>query len=76
MAGHGGRSFADERRLIALAATLKSLGAIASALGRTPKSVAMSAERLGVSLRSQDRKRRATIEPCLILVTEVQATFK
>jgi hypothetical protein len=46
-----GRSFADERRLMALAGKLKSLEAVASALGRTPESVAKSAKRLGISLR-------------------------
>jgi hypothetical protein len=48
-----GRSFADERRLIALAGKLKSLEAVASALGRTPESVARSAKRLGISLKSR-----------------------
>ena len=52
MAGRGGRSFADERRLIALAASLKSLEAVANALERTPQSVAQSAKRLGLSLKS------------------------
>jgi hypothetical protein len=54
-----GRSFADERRLIALAASLKSLEAVAKALGRTPQSVARSAKRLGVSLRSRSKGRPA-----------------
>ena len=56
MAGRGkrGRSFADERRLIALAASLKSLEAIARATGRTPRSIATSAKRLGISLKSAD----------------------
>jgi phage terminase small subunit len=49
----GGRSFADERRLIAIAQSMKSLEAIASELGRTPESVAKSAKRLGVSLKSE-----------------------
>jgi hypothetical protein len=48
-----GRSFADERRLIALAASLKSLEAVATALGRKPEAVAKSAKRLGVSLKSR-----------------------
>jgi hypothetical protein len=48
-----GRSFADERRLIAVASTLKSLEAVAEALGRKPESVAKSAKRLGVSLKSK-----------------------
>jgi hypothetical protein len=48
-----GQSFAEERRLIALAASLKPLEAVASALGRMPRSVARSANRLGVSLKSR-----------------------
>jgi hypothetical protein len=48
-----GQSFAGDRRLIALAASLKSLEAVASALGRMPQSVAKSAKRLGVSLKSR-----------------------
>jgi hypothetical protein len=55
MVGRGGRSFAEERRLMALAASLKSLEPIASALGRSPQSVAKSAKRLGLSLKVQKR---------------------
>jgi hypothetical protein len=47
------RSFAADRRLIALAVSRKSLEAVASALGRTPESVAGAAMRLGVSLKSK-----------------------
>jgi hypothetical protein len=47
---HG--SFAADRRLIALAGTLKSLEAVADALGRNPEAVAKSAKRLGVSLKT------------------------
>jgi hypothetical protein len=54
MAGPGhGKSFAHERRLVALAASGKSLEAVAKALARTPESVAKSAKRLGVSLKSE-----------------------
>jgi hypothetical protein len=53
MAGRGGRWFAEDRHLKALAASLKSLEAVAKALGRTPESVAKSAKRLGVSLKSK-----------------------
>jgi hypothetical protein len=52
MVGRGGHSFAEDRRLKALAASLKSLEAVAKALERTPESVAKSARRLGVSLKS------------------------
>jgi hypothetical protein len=45
--------FAGERRLIAFAASLRSLEAVASALGRKPESVARSAKRLGVALKSK-----------------------
>ena len=48
-----GWSFAEDRRLVALAGTLKSLQAVANALGRKPESVARSAKRLGVSLKSK-----------------------
>jgi hypothetical protein len=45
-------SFAEDRRLIQLAASLKSLEAVADELGRTPESVARSAKKLGASLKS------------------------
>jgi hypothetical protein len=48
-------SFADDRRLIELAASLKSLDAIAKKLGRKPEVVAKAAKRLGVSLKSTSR---------------------
>jgi hypothetical protein len=48
-------SFAEDRRLIQLAGSFKSLEAVAKQLGRKPDSVAKSAKRLGVSLRSGDR---------------------
>jgi hypothetical protein len=46
-------SFSDDRRLIALAGSLKSLEAVATELGRKPGTVAKVARRLGVSLKSQ-----------------------
>jgi hypothetical protein len=45
-------SFAEDRRLIQLAASLKSLEAVAAELKRTPENVAQMAKRLGVSLKS------------------------
>jgi hypothetical protein len=69
----GGRSFAEDRRLIALAGSLKSLEAVASELGRNPEAVARSAKRLGISLKSRDSLRaRAPWLPrrCLIPATE------
>jgi hypothetical protein len=45
-------SFAEDRRLIQLAATLKSLKAVADQMKRTPERVARMAKRLGVSLKS------------------------
>jgi hypothetical protein len=45
-------SFAEDRRLMQLAASLKSLEAVADELERTPKNVARTAKRLGVSLKS------------------------
>jgi hypothetical protein len=48
-------SFAEDRRLIQLAASSKSLAAVAAELMRTPQSVARAAKRLGVSLKSGAR---------------------
>ena len=45
-------SFAEDRRLIQLAASLKSVEAIADQMKRTPERVAQMANRLGVSLKS------------------------
>jgi hypothetical protein len=45
-------SFAEDRRLIQLAASLKSLEAVAAELKRPPEGVARSAKKLGVSLKS------------------------
>jgi hypothetical protein len=45
-------SFAEDRRLIQLAASSKSFKAIADELARPPKSVAGTAKRLGVFLES------------------------
>jgi hypothetical protein len=50
------RSFAKDRQLIQLAGSLKSLEAVAKHLGRKPESVARSAKRLGVSLKSDQPK--------------------
>jgi hypothetical protein len=51
-------SFAKDRRLIQLAATLKSLEAVADEMKLTPKNVARTAKRLGISLKS-DRGQKA-----------------
>jgi hypothetical protein len=48
-------SFADDRRLIQLAASVKSLEAVAKQLGKDPKAVAKAAKRLGVSLKPDSR---------------------
>jgi len=47
-------SFAEDRRLIQLAASLKSLEAVADEMKRTPEKVARMAKRLGVFLTSGD----------------------
>jgi hypothetical protein len=47
-------SFAEDRRLIQLAASLKSLEAVADEMKRTPANVAQMAKRLGVSLKRSD----------------------
>jgi hypothetical protein len=44
-------SFAEDRRLMQLAYSLKSLEAVSKRLGRKPESVAKSARRLGISLK-------------------------
>lgn len=44
-------SFADDRRFLKVAKSLKSLEAVAKELGRSPEAVAKTAMRLGVSLR-------------------------
>ena len=46
-------SFAEDRRLIELAASSMSLKEIAAELKRSPKRVAQMARRLGVSLKSE-----------------------
>jgi len=48
-------SFADDRRLIKLARSVKSLEALAKQLGKEPKAVAKAAKRLGVSLKANSR---------------------
>lgn len=48
-------SFADDRRLIEFARSLKTLEAVAKRVGRKPEAVAKSARRLGVSLKSASR---------------------
>ena len=44
-------SFADDRRLIQLADSLRSLEAIADLMNRTRENVAKRAKRLGISLK-------------------------
>jgi hypothetical protein len=45
-------SYAEDRHLIQLAASSKSLEAIADEMSRSPKRVAQMAKRLGISLKS------------------------
>jgi hypothetical protein len=47
-------SFAEDRRLIELAASLKSLEAVADELKRPPEKIALTAKRLGLSLKRSD----------------------
>jgi hypothetical protein len=54
-------SFAEDRRLIQLAASLKSLEAVAAELKRTPESVARSAKKLPILTRL------AAVQKCLRL---------
>jgi hypothetical protein len=46
-------SFAEDRHLIALAGSRKSLEEVARQLGRTPEATAQSAMRLGIALKLQ-----------------------
>jgi hypothetical protein len=48
-------AFADDRRLMKLAASSKSLEAVAKQMNRKPPAVAKIAKRLGVSLKSSNR---------------------
>jgi hypothetical protein len=48
-------SFADDRRLIQLAASLKSLEAVAKQFGKKPNTVAKAAKRLGLNLKTAGR---------------------
>jgi hypothetical protein len=48
-------SFAEDRRFIQLATSLKSVEAIATEMKRPPANVARTAKRLGISLKSGAR---------------------
>jgi hypothetical protein len=52
-------SFAEDRRLIQLAASLKTLEAVADEMRRTHKSIARIAKRLGLSLKRSDGRLKA-----------------
>jgi hypothetical protein len=47
-------SFADDRRFLKVAKSLKSVEAVAKEMGRKPESVVKTALRLGVSLKRAD----------------------
>jgi hypothetical protein len=49
-------SFADDRRLIQYARSLKSLEAAARQLGKGPKAVAKAAKRLGLDFKPGNKK--------------------
>jgi hypothetical protein len=48
-------AFADDRRLMKLAASSRSLEAVAKQMNRDPLTIAKMAKRLGVSLKSSQR---------------------
>jgi Myb-like DNA-binding domain len=50
-------SYAEDRRFMQLATSLKSVEAVAAEMQRTPKNVAQAAKRLGVSLKSDSRRK-------------------
>jgi hypothetical protein len=51
------RSLANDRRFIEVARSFKTLAAVAKQLGRRPESVAKTAMRLGISLKSAGREK-------------------
>jgi hypothetical protein len=54
-------SLAEQRLLIELARASKSLDEAVKATGRKPQSVKKMAMRLGISLRPNDKKRKASV---------------
>jgi hypothetical protein len=56
-------SFAEDRRLIQLATSLKSVEAIATKMRRTPANVVRMAKRLGVSLKSAEGEEMSPSKP-------------
>jgi len=49
-------SFKDDRQLMELARTSKTLEEVVEITGRTPESIVKTAKRLGVSFKSQAKK--------------------
>jgi hypothetical protein len=56
-------SYADDRRLIQLAASSKSAKAIADEMNRPPERVVQMAKRLGISLRSAAKLKASQMSP-------------
>jgi hypothetical protein len=56
-------SYADDRRLIQLAAFSKSVKAIADEMNRPPERVVQMATRLGISLKSTAKRRASQMSP-------------
>jgi hypothetical protein len=56
-------SYAEDRRLIQLAASLKSVKAIADEMNRPPERVVQMAKRLGISLRSAAKRKAGQVSP-------------
>jgi hypothetical protein len=50
-------SFKDDRRLMELARASKSLEEVVKATGRSPESIKKAAMRLGISFKSQTKKK-------------------
>jgi DNA-binding NtrC family response regulator len=56
-------SYADDRRLIQLAASSKSVKAIADEMNRPPERVVQMATRLGISLKPAAKRRASQMSP-------------
>jgi hypothetical protein len=62
-AGNRRWSYAEDRRLIQLAASLKSIKAIADEMNRPPERVVQMAKRLGISLKSAAKRKASQMSP-------------
>jgi len=59
-------SYAEDRRLIQLAASSKSVKAIADEMNRAPERVVQMAKRLGISLNSAAKRKAGQMSPSIL----------